>query len=488
MRVLIALTPLLLASCGGGGGGSGGGNPPAANAPPIFTSLQTASVVENTTAAYQTTAIDANGDALTFTIDGGADAGRFAITAAGALTFNPAPDFDLPGDANGDNVYEVRVKVSDGKAEAVQLVNITVTNSKEGFRVTRLLTGLNQPTSISRDEYSDRVFVTEKTGRVLYIDPHNGNTQVWATVTGISTDGERGLLGAAQFKDGQSSPLFLLATATNGDVEVRRISYNSRFPEVVLRIPHADNNNHNGGWIAEGPDRNVYVGVGDGGGGGDPNNNAQNPNSRLGKILRFRPTFDPTFGVEAPYNPAPGNPFLTGGGDPYVYALGLRNPFSGIFSGTDMLIADVGEGTVEEINLATTTQPGINFGWKFMEGTRPFSGSAPAGLTPPVAEYFHGNGPREGRSIIGGVVGSRGLAGQYVFADFVSGNIWTVPFASLVQGQTLSSARFSRRNEDFAPDVGNLSSITAIGANRSGFLVIATLNGDLFFVNRDGGT
>ena len=95
--------PLLLASCGGGG------TPPAANAPPSFTSSQTASVAENTTAAYQATASDPNGNALTFAIDGGADAARFAITAAGTLRFNEAPDYDLPGDADGDrDVVDLR--------------------------------------------------------------------------------------------------------------------------------------------------------------------------------------------------------------------------------------------------------------------------------------------------------------------------------------------------------------------------------------------
>ncbi|RYD41922.1 MAG: hypothetical protein EOP63_14290, partial [Sphingomonadales bacterium] len=99
IRVFAALTPLLLISCGGGDGG--GGTPPAANAPPTFTSLQTASVTENSTAAYQATASDPDGNALTFAIDGGADAARFSITAAGALRFNEAPDYDLPGDADG---------------------------------------------------------------------------------------------------------------------------------------------------------------------------------------------------------------------------------------------------------------------------------------------------------------------------------------------------------------------------------------------------
>ena len=49
---------------------------------------------------------------------GGADAALFSITSAGALRFNTAPDYDLPGDANGDNVYAVTLRVSDGSASA----------------------------------------------------------------------------------------------------------------------------------------------------------------------------------------------------------------------------------------------------------------------------------------------------------------------------------------------------------------------------------
>src|SRR3546814_3879902 len=107
--VPLAFIPLLLASCGGGESGGGDGNPPTANAPPTFTSLQTASVAENGTAAYQAAASDPDNDALTFAIDGGIDAALFSITPAGALRFNAAPDYDLPGDADGDNVYAVQL-------------------------------------------------------------------------------------------------------------------------------------------------------------------------------------------------------------------------------------------------------------------------------------------------------------------------------------------------------------------------------------------
>ncbi len=489
MRVLIALTPLLLASCGGGGGGgrSGGGNPPAANAPPSFTSLQTASVVENTTAAYQATATDPNNDALTFTIDGGADAGRFAITAAGALRFSAAPDFDLPGDADGNNVYAVTLRVSDGQASVTQAVNITVTNSREGIAVVRVGTGFNQPLYVAAIPGDSRVYVVEKGGKVYRFDPANGTRTLVLDITDISTGGERGLLGLAAYPDHATSQrLFAVATAANGAVQVRRYTLgqpnSSTAYDTVLSVPHADADNHNGGWIGFGPDGLVYVGIGDGGGGGDPNNNAQNTNLRLGKILRFAVGAGGSI-----YAPAPGNPFIAGGGDPYVYAHGLRNPFRASFSGSTLVIGDVGQGAVEEINMVTTTQPGLNFGWRFKEGTQPYLGTAPAGLTEPVAEYGHGSGPRQGNSITGGYV-YRGpvasLVGQYVFADFVSGNIWSLPFNSFVAGQTLPSSRFAQRNLDFTPDAGTLNSIASFGEDSAGNLFLVGIGGDIFMVRQ----
>jgi glucose/arabinose dehydrogenase len=485
-RFLAVLIPLVLASCGGGGGSDT--PPPTANAPPAFTSLQTASVAENITNAYQATASDSNGDALTFTIDGGADAARFAITAAGALRFNAAPDFDLPGDADGDNVYAVVLRVSDGQASATQAVNITVTNSREGIAVARVGTGFSQPLYVAPIPGDSRVYVVEKGGNVYRFDPANGSRTLVLDITDISTDGERGLLGLAAYPDhATSQKLFAVATATNGDVQLR--SYTLGLPQsstsylTALSIPHPGANNHNGGWVGFGPDGYIYVGVGDG---AVAPGNAQDSNSRLGKILRLAFNPDPFAGASPQYfMPAPGNPYIGGGGDPYVYALGLRNPFRASFSGSTLIIGDVGQGAIEEIDMVTTAQPGRNFGWPFREGTQSFSGTAPGGLTDPVAEYGHGSGPRQGRSVTGGYV-YRGpvasLQGHYVFGDFVSGNIWTVPFADLVVGQTLPSSRFAVRNEDFAPDAGTISNIASFGEDSAGNLFIVSIGGDIFMV------
>jgi len=103
--------------------------PPATvNNAPSFTSGDSVSVDENSAATgYTATADDADGDALTFSISGGADADLFEIDAGtGALSFVEAPDFEAPGDADGDNAYVVEVSVTDGEATASQTVTVTV--------------------------------------------------------------------------------------------------------------------------------------------------------------------------------------------------------------------------------------------------------------------------------------------------------------------------------------------------------------------------
>lgn len=489
MRSQILAFTFLLAACGGGDGG--GNAPPAPNSAPQFTSLQTETVIENLAAAYQARASDADGDALTFSIAGGADAARFAISVAGALSFAAAPDFDLPTDSDGDNVYAVQLRVSDGRSSADQTVNITVINSREGIAVRRVATGFSQPLFVSAIPGDSRVYVVEKTGGVHLLDPATGSRGQVLSIGNLSTDGERGLLGLAPRPDHATSrKLLLVATAPDGAVEVRE--YTLGLPQsstayiVALRTPHADFNNHNGGWIGFGPDGHAYVGIGDGGGSGDPGNNAQNLNSRLGKMLRIAINPDPFAGASPLYYiPAPGNPFIGGGGDPWIFALGLRNPFRASFFGQQLLIGDVGQNAVEEIDMVGTTQPSRNFGWRFLEGTMAFAGAAPGGLTPPVAEYSHGAGPRQGRSVTGGYV-YRGavtsLRDRYVFADFVTGNIWTVPFASFAAGQTLPSSRFERRNEDFAPDAGAINQLVSFGEDNTGNLFIVDFDGDIFMI------
>ncbi len=96
---------------------------------PVFTSGVSASVAENQTAAYIATATDAEGDTVSYSITGGADAALFAIdSTTGEVSFLAAPDFEAPGDADSDNTYEIEVTASDGTNTTAQTISISVTD------------------------------------------------------------------------------------------------------------------------------------------------------------------------------------------------------------------------------------------------------------------------------------------------------------------------------------------------------------------------
>jgi glucose/arabinose dehydrogenase len=189
---------------------------------------------------------------------------------------------------------------------------------------------------------------------------------------------------------------------------------------VLLTVPQPFAN-HNGGMLAFGPDSHLYIGLGDGGSAGDPGNRAQDRQKLLGKILRI----DVNNGQ--PYAIPPDNPFARAGGRREIYALGFRNPWRFSFDREtgELYAGDVGQGTVEEIDIVTR---GGNYGWRVMEGNRcfqPATGCNRRGLTLPIATYTHGGGRC---SITGGYVyrarAVPTLAGTYVYADYCTGEIF----------------------------------------------------------------
>jgi glucose/arabinose dehydrogenase len=229
---------------------------------------------------------------------------------------------------------------------------------------------------------------------------------------------------------------------------------------VLMRIdqPQA---NHNAGALAFGPDRMLYISLGDGGAGDDqgpghaPEGNAQSlaPGNVLGKILRIDPLGNNA--ANGAYGIPSDNPFLDRAGADEIYAYGLRNPFRMSFGPDGTLwVGDVGQGAIEEINHIVA---GGNYGWRIKEGSFLFDANGtgpgfvyqaspglPAGLIDPVAEYDHADGvgaPVARQAVIGGFVytGSSmpALSGQYVFADYVgsggSGTLLTLGPRNQVQ-------------------------------------------------------
>ena len=107
------------------------------NDAPAFTGPAALSIIENSTVVGALTATDANNNPLTFGIAGGSDAARFSINAGtGVLSFVAAPDFEVPGDAGGNNVYDVVVSVSDGMSAVQRAYAITVVDNVNESAVT----------------------------------------------------------------------------------------------------------------------------------------------------------------------------------------------------------------------------------------------------------------------------------------------------------------------------------------------------------------
>ncbi|HTO55985.1 MAG TPA: PQQ-dependent sugar dehydrogenase, partial [Myxococcota bacterium] len=218
--------------------------------------------------------------------------------------------------------------------------------------------------------------------------------------------------------------------------------------------------NHKAGMLAFGTDGYLWIAAGDGGSGGDPNGNAQNVNSLLGKLLRIDPSGDDfPNDPKRNYRIPPGNPYASGvGGAPEWWARGMRNPWRFSFDRLtgNIVIGDVGQDTYEEVDFLTAAQiasppaGGYNFGWNVCEGFHNYGSGNCAALnsTPPIIEYAHdSNG---GDSITGGYVyrGQKlpGLYGAYLYADYVSDRIWSwdgsLPAQPVVVGEVGSPASF----------------------------------------------
>jgi glucose/arabinose dehydrogenase len=196
--------------------------------------------------------------------------------------------------------------------------------------------------------------------------------------------------------------------------------------KILLEIPQFTDT-HSGGQLAFGSDGYLYIALGDGGPQGDPNGNAQNRSTLLGKILRIN--VDTTSG-NTKYSIPMDNP-LAGNSLGYreeIYAYGFRNPWRFSFDPVTGLLwaGDVGQDRIEEIDIV---EKGKNYGWNIMEGSLRYD-SAPnsnlTGLESPIWEY----GRDQGNATIGGFVyrGSKlaDLVGSYIYGDYVSGRIWAL--------------------------------------------------------------
>jgi len=304
----------------------------------------------------------------------------------------------------------------------------------------------------SPEDGSDRIFVLEQGGRIRVFqnDPQATETSIFLDISGQTdtSSGELGALGLAFHPNYASNGYFYVYYTPNpGESVLSRFRVSETNPnlaepgseKVLLQIAQPFTN-HNGGQLVFGPDGFLYMSLGDGGSGGDPQGNAQNLGSLLGKILRLDMDV-PDPGPD--YTIPPDNPFRdTAGARPEIYAYGLRNPWRISFDPESGVLwaADVGQGEVEEIDHIV---PGGNYGWNLFEGTRCFASTdcVATDLQAPVFTYDHSQGDK---SITGGFV-YRGktapsLRGLYVYADYISGRIWALNMTSDRVSNTLLMA------------------------------------------------
>lgn len=283
----------------------------------------------------------------------------------------------------------------------------------------------------------DRLFVIEKPGLIRIIKDGNVLGQPFLDLTDVvRTNGnEQGLLGLAFHPDYAMNGLFYVnyTREPDGASTIARYQVTSDpdvadFESAQLIITVAQpGQTHNAGWIDFSPiDSYLYVAIGDGGGGYDPDDDAQNINILLGKIIRVDVDGDdfpgdPNRNYGIPLN----NPFVGKEGLDEIWAYGLRNTWRCSFDREtgDLYIADVGQNAREELNFQPANSTGgENYGWDCIEGTlctnQQTCECADPQLVDPIFEYVHEG---SNSAVIGGYV-YRGcaipdLTGAYIFAD-----------------------------------------------------------------------
>ena len=318
-----------------------------------------------------------------------------------------------------------------------------------------IVSGLTKPVFITNaGDGSNRLFIVQQSGQIrifkngsLLSTPFLNISGLVSNFTGVN--GEQGLLSLAFDPNYSNNGDFYIAytTSTNDPTfpytttlaRYHVSSVNSDLADtgsgvVLLSIPKKYTN-HNGGMIAFGPDGYLYLSVGDGGSGGDPDSNAQNLQTMLGKLLRLDVHSTPPIGQT--YVIPPTNPFYASNEanvKKEIWAYGLRNPWRFSFDSWtgDMYIGDVGQNREEEIDFQPTSSAGgQNYGWSILEGNLCYNPSsnciAPSNYVSPVATYDHGNNDSYGCSITGGYVyrGSQfpSLQGVYFYGDYCSGKL-----------------------------------------------------------------
>ena len=355
-----------------------------------------------------------------------------------------------------------------------------------------------------------RLFVLQQSGQIRIIEDGQLKATPFLSLDNVvlaeAPPGERGLLGLAFHPNyACNGQFFVYYTTSNADVLARYTvsqgdidKADATSGEIILSIPDPFEN-HNGGMIEFGNDGLLYISVGDGGSANDPRLNGQailrsDPGCTatmceplLAKILRIdvdHPAGGKMYGIPA------NNPYATGTvGEPEILIRGLRNPWRWSFDRMtgDMYIGDVGQDTIEELDVipkaqidGAPNQP-VNMGWSIYEATSMFrpNGSncnnngtcSAAGLTMPLFTRDHAND--HWLAIIGGQVyrgqNYPGLVGNYYFTDYNANTLVQATYNAM--GPSLSTTEIAGTT---------FTGASSLHADAAGELYITDIHGNIW--------
>lgn len=357
-----------------------------------------------------------------------------------------------------------------------------------------LVETLDAPTYVAAAPGRPRyLYVTQRDGVIRVLRDGEALDEPFLDISGLVADqGEQGLLSIAFAPDFRRTRRFYVyftassnCSASGCPIQVHEFKARRRdrtrarpaSRRRVISIPHTADSQHNGGTVAFGPGGRLFLAPGDGGGAGDSYENARDPRSLLGKLLRINPARrDPK---RPGYRIPASNPFVGKPGRNEIWSYGLRNPFR--FSIDEELrtvaIGDVGQGSQEEIDIVKIAgAKGAGFGWPEYEGTLDYPESPP--YTPPDEPLFpmftYGNPVSGPAAVTGGVIAHDPelpqLEGRYLTADFYAGQVFSfVPDLANNQADDVQNL-----------DIDPIPYLVAFASGLDGQLYVLSLMGQLY--------
>jgi glucose/arabinose dehydrogenase len=362
-----------------------------------------------------------------------------AVLATAALLLTAGCSSDDGGSSGGTSASPSRT--APGSSAPPRQAAEETPPAKGSVTVVRTVAeGLESPWGLAPLPGGGLLVSSRDEGTIVRVDDKTGRKTELGEVPGVSAAGEGGLLGIALSPDFASDRMVYAYFTSAGDNRVVRMLYDADkpageqlgAPDTVFRgIPKGFI--HNGGRIAFGPDRMLYVGTGESGDTGL----SQDRDSTGGKILRLTPEGEP----------APGNPFS---GSP-VYSYGHRNVQGLAWDGRQRLFAsEFGQNTWDELN---AIKPGDNYGWPEAEGK-----SDGSEYHDPVDQWTTAEASPSGIAHAEGSIWMAGLRGK---------RLWRIP---------LNGTQASAEPQAFLEgEYGRLRTVVAAGGDR---LWLVTSNTD----------